>query len=395
MRSNPNAHMKVGVIKLGARIAFNANDTSGANGEARSIINMLDLGGADVHIFTKILAKDTLNKMFVWHDLGKEDYDTKGLDVLLVINGNVNFFGGAEDVSQLLNYKIINEFDGPVFYAYCDPELTLKQVWPSVAKKPWAKNWEREELEIVRNDIIYLSQPYDVLAVAKNFSKSEVKPMSVKHFPFEQFPCLTACSYLAEFADDNGPLKFNPNPEVDLSYGGTMRGGKRIEKMLKFYFGHPDISVEMFGKIDASDFVPCKLGTVPIPYPHFSGPVKYDQMIPKMNKALAHCVIGDPYYEEINDMPQRTYESIMANVVTFIDHDMDKLRRVYGRDKVLADFLYVKDRQELSEKILLLKTDTNLRRQILDDQAKAVNFNAYEYSANFVKELNSAWWRAK
>src|SRR5271154_4075773 len=383
--------MKVGVIKLGARISFNANDTSGGNGEARSIINMVDLGGADVHIFTKILPKDTLNKTFVWHDLGKEEYSTEGLDVLLVINGNVNFFGGAEDVSQLLNYKIINEFNGPVYYAYCDPELTLKQVWPSVSKKPWAKNWERGELEIVRDDIIYLSQPFDVGRVMSNFGKNEVRPMSVQHFPFEKFPCLTTECYLTEFTDANGSLKFNSNPEVDLSYGGTMRGGKRFTKMVKFYLGHPpEISVEMFGKIDASDFLGRTLDRLPT----FTGPIRYDQMMPKMNKALAHCVIGDPYYEEINDMPQRTYESIMANVVTFIDYDMDKLRRVYGRDKVLADFLYVQDRQELSEKILLLKTDTSLRRQILDDQIKAVGFNALEYSKKFVEELDHHWWVA-
>ncbi len=379
--------MKVGVVKLGARISFNANDTSGGNGEARSIINMLDLGGADVHIFTKIIKKDNLLPQFTWHDLSFSFFDdlTK-LDVLLVINGNVNFFGGAEDASQLINYQIINSFPGPVYYAYCDPELTLKQVWPSVSKKKWASNWKQSDLEIVRDDIIYLSQPFDVARVMKDLGKNEVKPMAIQHFPFEQFPMMNALD----------PLPFNEKPEVDLSYGGTMRGGKRIKKMLKFYFGHPyEISVEMFGKISADDFNPVMLKLVPYPYPTFTGPIKYDEMLPKMNKALAHCVIGDPYYEEINDMPQRTYESIMANVVTFIDHDMDKLRRVYGRDKVLADFLYVQDRKELSEKILLLKADSSLRRQILDDQIKAVGFNAEEYSKRFVKELVSEWWHAK
>jgi len=370
--------MKVGVVKLGARISFNANDTSGGNGEARSIINMLHLGGADVHIFTKILGKDNLLPQFTWHDstlttkLDGDGWNTEGLDVLLVINGNVNFFGGAEDVSQLINYQIINNFPGPVYYAYCDPELTLKQVWPSVSKKEWAKNWKQSDLEIIRDDIVYLSQPFDVARVMKDFSKNEVKPMSVLHFPFEQFPCL------------NEQLPFNSNPEVDLSYGGTMRGGKRYNKMMKFYFGHPpEIEVEMFGKITEKDFADEVARA-----PRFTGPIRYDEMLPKMNKALAHCVIGDPYYEEINDIPQRTYESIMASVVTFIDHDMDKLRRVYGRDKVLADFLYVQDRQELSEKILLLKADTSLRRQILDDQIKAVGFNAEEYSKRFVKELS-------
>jgi len=380
VRANPNANLNVAVIKLGSRISFNTNDTSGANGEARSIINMLDLGGADVHIFTKILKKDNLLPQYKWYDL-KDKILPEYIDVLLVINGNVNFFGGAEDRSQLLNYAIINNFEGPVYYAYCDPELTLKQIWPSVQKKEWADRWNEKDILITRDDIVYLSQPFDVLKVMKDFKKNEVKPMSVTHFPFEKFPMLAT--------DSEDPLPYNSNPEVDLSYGGTMRGDRRLKKMAKFYFGHPpEISVEMFGKICEGDF----LGRVLERYPDFTGPVRYDEMLSKMNKSLAHCVIGDPYYEEINDIPQRTYESIMANVVTFIDHDMDKLRRVYGGDKVLADFLYVQDRQELSEKILLLKADPHLRRQILDDQIKAVNFNPYEYSKQFVEALNSKWW---
>lgn len=368
--------MKVAVIKLGSRISFNANDTSGANGEARSICKMLKLGGADVHIFTKILKKDNLVADYRWHNI-EEDHMTLGtFDALVVLNGNVNFFGGAEDKEQLLNYKMINHFYGPVFYLLCDPELTLKQVWPSVSKKSWANNWTEQMLGITRKDIIYISQPYDVEKVLGDLKKNEVVPSRIVHFPFEKFPCL------------NEQLPFNPNPEVDLSYGGTMRGGKREKKMIKYYFGHPDdITVEMFGKIEEKDFNLSKFGS-PRP-PAFTGPVKYDEMLPKMNCAMAHCVIGDPWYEQINDIPQRLYESIWSSVITFVDADMDKLRRVYGVDKNLADFLYVNDRQELSEKIQLLKNDPTIRKQILQDQIKAVGFNAKEYSESFVNLIKT------
>lgn len=376
--------MKVGVLKLGSRISFNANDTSGGNGEARSIIKMLKGGGADVHIFTKILKKDTLLPEYTWHDLSSREAffknlanstDEKEFDALIVLNGNVNFFGGAEDPEQLLNYAIINFFPGPVFYIYCDPSLTFKQVWPSVAKKPWASNWTEADLNITRDDIIYISQPYDVDKVVAKLSKNEIIPGQITHYPFEKFPCL------------NEQLPMNPTPEVDLSYGGTMRGGKRAKKMVKFYFGHPsEISVEMFGKIELKDFNEKLLVGTPTT-PVFTGPIKYDEMLPKMNKAMAHIVIGDPYYEEINDMAQRAYESIWSNVVTFIDSDLDQLRRVYGRDKILADFLYVSDRKEVTEKILLLKNDPHLRKQILEDQLAAINFDAADYCGSFVNIL--------
>ena len=371
--------MKIGVLKLGARISFSSQGTSGGTGEALSIIRMLKGGGADVKVYTKILPKDTNPTDIEFRNIA-DTYDSvnEDIDSLVVINGTVQFYGGAEDPEQLLNYKIINNFKGLVFYVYCDPSLTLKQVWPSVVKKPWSSNWKEEELNILRNDIIYLSQPHDVQKVLNKLSKNEVIPSTAIHFPFEQFPCL------------NEQLPMNPTPEVDLSYGGTMRGGKRAKKMVKFYFNHPEeISVEMFGKIKLEDFDE-KLLLGVTKTPKFTGPIKYDEMLPKMNKAMAHIAIGDPYYEQINDLAQRIYESIWSNVVTFIDKDLDQLRRVYGVDKELADFLYVGDRQEVSEKIMLLKTDPTLRKEILSAQLKAINFDATTYCTKFVNLIKDA-----
>lgn len=379
--------MKVAVIKLGSRISFNANDTSGGNGEARSIIKMLHGGGAEVHIFTKILKKDDLVPEYTWHDLqqhpGELVQQCAHADALIVLNGNANFFGGQEDREQILNYRLITDFRGPVYYIFCDPELTLRQIWPSIESKPWASNWKEDEIKITQTDIRYISQPHDVEKVLGDLKKNEIVPSSIVHFPFEKFPCL------------NDRLPFNESPSVDLSYGGTMRGGKRIAKMLKFYFGHPsDISVEMFGKIDAEDFTEHKKygkQAAILRKPAFTGSVRYDEMLPKMNEAMAHCVIGDPWYEEINDIPQRLYESVMSQVVTFVDADMDKLRRVYGADKELADFLYVKTREELSEKIQLLKSDVDTRREIVESQFKAIGFDPNTYCTEFVTLLKN--WR--
>ncbi len=373
--------MKVAVIKLGSRISFNANDTSGGNGEARSIIKMLHQGGAEVHIYTKILKKDNLLPEYHWHNLSEPfQLLLPGMDALVVLNGNVNFFGGAEDPEQLLNYAIINAFPGKVFYILCDPELTLKQVWPSVSKKEWSTNWSKEMLHVGRSDIIFISQPYDVEKVAAELGKNEVQPAKIIHFPFERFPCL------------NEQLPYNSAPTVDLSYGGTMRGGKRAKKMVKFYFGLPeDISVEMFGKIQSKDFDDKLKGG--LREPTFTGPVRYDEMLPKMNEAIAHVVIGDPWYEQINDMAQRAYESIWSNVITFIDEDLDKLRRVYGRDKILADFLYVSDRNEVAEKIRLVKHDPHMRKQLLDAQLDAIQFDSSQFCGSFfnlIKDLSES-----
>lgn len=372
--------MKIGVIKLGARISFSSQGTSGGNGEACSVINMLRRGGADVDIFTKILKKDVLHPDYAWHNLSDEKEESlhavNNCDALVVLNGTVQFYGGVEDREQLLNYFLVNNYKGPVFYILCDPELTFGQVWPSVSKKPWASNWTESQLNVTRKDITYISQPYDVDRVFSALNKNEIIPSSIVHFPFEQFPCM------------HDVMPVNPSPTVDLSYGGTMRGGRRMKKMVKFYFGHPEeISVEMFGKIESSDFDKMK-GTPSLPpgtrEPLFTGPVQYDQMLNKMNNTMAHCVIGDPWYAEIKDLPQRIYESIMSNVVTFVDSELDVGRRVYGVNKEIADFLYVNSREELSEKILLLKADNSIRLQILNEQIETVGFDANRYCGSFV-----------
>ena len=59
---------KLAVIKIGARICFgkvnkngeykNPRDTSGGNGEARAIIEMLHRGGADITIMTNVADDD-------------------------------------------------------------------------------------------------------------------------------------------------------------------------------------------------------------------------------------------------------------------------------------------------------------------------------------------------
>jgi hypothetical protein len=163
-----------------------------------------------------------------------------------------------------------------------------------------------------------------------------------------------------------------------------MRGGKREKKMVKYYFDYPaDIFVEMFGKITKDDFKKKSIDGITT-FPEFTGPVNYGDMHRKMNDALAHVVIGDVLYEEINDMAQRCYESIWSMNVVFIDADLDAVRRIYKNDPVLTEFLYVTSKEEVIDRIRLLKADPELRKSIIADQLKAVGFDAKKYCTGLV-----------
>jgi hypothetical protein len=370
--------MKIAVIKLGGRITWNT-DGAVAPGEAVSICKALSRGGAEVHVFTKILAKDTLHPSLTWHNIAESDQaDLDGLDTLVVINGNVNFFGGAEDPEQILNYSIINNFQGKVVYVMCDPELPLLQIWPNVSKKPWGVNYREKDLNIVRTDIRVLSQPYDLDAMKKHWKKGAVPVAEFFHFPMERFPLL------------NEWLKPMEEPKVDLLYGGTPRGGRRIPNLYKWYCGLPeDISVEIFGSIDETDFQKHpKIGNDKLKrYPTFTGKVKYDQVLPKMNTGLAHLVTGDGSYEELDIIPQRTMENIAAGNVVFVDANMDKARRIYPKGTLAHEFLYVASQEELVERLRYVKGDWTLRHELLESAAVAQNFVPDEFCCSLVAAL--------
>lgn len=374
--------MIIGVVKLGARISFESQGTSGGTGETISLIKMMLGGGAQVVAFSKLIKNETaspLENLLILDAVDmKDEVNTLPLNALCVLNGSVNFFGGAEDPYQLANYHIINNFKGPVFYILCDPELTFKQVWPSVSKKEWGNKYKQSNIEVKRSDIFYVCQPFNTEKVKNALGKTEITNIrGFTHYPFEKFPFL------------NTPRKFNEEPMTHLSYGGTMRGGKRAKKMVKYYFGWPeDITVEMFGKIDLDDFKP-KLLQGDVRPPIFTGPVQYDKMLHKMNQSMSHIVIGDPWYEEISDMAQRASESINAQCVTFIDNDLDKERRFYSNNKDLADFLYVNSREDAEDKLRLLMYDIQARKDILEEQTKAVNFNSKDYCNGFIEILRS------
>lgn len=69
----------------------------------------------------------------------------QNLDALVIVNGNLNFYGGQKDQSVEV-YKCINHFTGPVFYFMYDPYLGLKQCVKSVINRDWNTYTEKNFL---------------------------------------------------------------------------------------------------------------------------------------------------------------------------------------------------------------------------------------------------------
>lgn len=365
--------MKVAVIKLGSRIAINSAGTSGGTGEALSIIKMLVDGGAYVDVFTKVLDSDDKPDNFSIYNIEDNYKNISNYDALVVLNGNINYFGGVDDHSQTLNYYIINHFPNKVFYILCDCNLLLKQAWPTIEKKSWSSNYKKEDIYITRDDIIYVSQASATLKVIEKAKQQGVNIKNVVHYPFEKFPLITLKD-----------CHFNENPKYDLLYGGTFRGGKREADMIKFYFGYSNnISVEMFGKIELNDFNSKKI--VGLRPPGFGKSVPYNKFDEKMLEAKATVIIGDPLYKAWSDLAQRIYESIRVGNVTFIDSSYDFKKSVY-RSRELRDFCYVSSRDDVESKLKLLN-DNSFRKHIVDLQRSDVAIDSASFCSDFVSLL--------
>lgn len=357
--------MKLAVIKLGARIVNKG--TSGGSGEAISIIKLLSLAGNDVHYFTKILDTDPKIDFATPHNIFEDD--VKNYDALIIINGIVNFFGGVEDPLQLTNYKIINNFKGPIFYMYCDPNLFLRQIWKSVENKKWGKKYSKDDIYISRDDIVYIHQPYNIEPFRSKIER-QINVKKYVHFPFYKFPLM------------NKRLEYN-NKIKDLGYGGTLRYGKRENKLLKFYFGYDKIKSYLFGNIKLKKF---KKWDGKLNPPIIEHAVQYNEFLNKQSEFYATVNIGDKEYEG-NTLSQRIYESILANNICFIDKEFDPEMRIFQNDK-LKDLLYVNNREEVKERLLKLK-DEKIHKKICDLQYNDVKININKYASelsNIIKE---------
>lgn len=368
--------MRIAIIKLGSRISISSHDSSGGTGETLAIIRMLLKAGVEVSAFTKILKKDETPKDFKILDLIEniDSINKDNYDALLVLNGNVNYFGGEDEPYQTLNYKAINKFNGKVFYIHCDGNLYLRQIWPSIEKKYWHNNYNEEDIKIVRDDIIYLTQSRNTSLVIERANKNGVKINKAFYFPLEKFPLISN--------DDNYIIPYNFYPKYDLLYGGTFRNGRRQSDMIKFYFGYdPEkYNVTMFGKINIDNFDKNKING--LEYPFFEKGVNYNKFKDKMSESLATVIIGDEIYKKQDDLAQRIYESALSGSFVLIDSSYDFNKRVFN-NPILKQFCYVNNREDVKNRLFDLKFYRKYYRDLLLEDL-VFNFNEKQYCDDFI-----------
>ena len=398
---------RLAVMKLGGsngRICFGkiakdgslkpSRDITSGCSEAKIIIEMIERTGKfDITVVTKVLDGDYLPDKYKFLnvlELAKVDMkqfmNENHFDYIVVINGSINCFGGAEDamIPDLCIYRMIRYCTGKVIYCQCDLGIQMmNDVFEYISGKPWSVKYNKEDYDLSEKDNIYmLTQAYDIDAHMKNILKPknyQFKRDHVDHFSFEKYPCIMPYTF----------VKKNDRPEFDLGYGGTLRGGKRIKKLAYWYFNHPGIKVNLYGKLEDDKLIneaKKQHGDACI-MPSFDGICNFVDNGKVLNRALATIVIGDAIFEKTKTVQQRAYQAMRANVVTFIDEDLDVDHRIYGTGTKFADFMYVKDHDCIGKRIQVLKSTPGLVDNILEEQNKIVNFNVDDWIGEFGKKV--------
>ena len=303
-----NGRICFGKVAKDGSISRSRDITSGCT-EAKTIIDILERSGKfEIGVLTKILDKDYLPSKYEFYstlELGHEDMEKffaeKKFDYMVVINGSINCFGGAEDamVPDLCIYRMMHYFPGKVFYCQCDLAINLMlDVHEYISSKPWASKYKREEYDISGKDITMLTQANDLDAHLKEVNKPKMyqfKREQLKHFSFEKYPVIMPFAHVER----------NEVPKYDLGYGGTLRGGRRIKKLVKYYFGYPDgISVNLYGKLDDPKLLERakKAYGDNMKMPELGTICNFVDNGKVLNQSLATIVIGDEIFERTQNV---------------------------------------------------------------------------------------------
>lgn len=299
--------------------------------------------------------------------------DINGYERLLVINGSANFFGGAPNFAVLKAQQAMAAYKSKIYYLLTDVRLNFSQTWPAIQNKEWVSHYSEETL-MITSPIKIVSQGVN-LDVAKKIHKkalTEGTTLEYEYFPLEQY----------KIHDDTFEFSSPEEKTVDLIYGGSFRGGQREAKMVEFLFD-TGLNVEFFGTAKATQFKSPKFHwEVP---PEFTGKIPMDQVSEKNSSGIATLIIGDKNYND-NFITLRVWETLASDAVVLIDEEFDTKHRIIQDDR-----FYVKNRAELIERIEELKSNDELRREMISIQHKVVldtQARKAEWQSNFAKVLD-------
>jgi len=321
--------MRIGVIKGGANITFSSNNGSAGNADILYALRVLDPSRNEVTIITHRTRNTKMYPVLKFKELHDKDLNLDDYDAILLFNYSINFFGGAESPSLNSLYRALHNSSVPIFYVQTDGQLPLKEFWPMIRDREWAKGYTEDEFSFNGDRVVVLQQGRDLSKCATEIRrvKNTIIPRAQKHYPWERTILHNRHKFFPRVEDDVISRPYS------LIYGGATRNAKRKRRIQELYFGHEFMSL-LFGNLRL-DMSSCTVARM--------NKVSYQEFVKIMKKGIATVIIGDVHYEN-NYFTLRMYESLLAGCIVMIDDRMDVKHNFYDRE---FSELYVKNRSDI------------------------------------------------
>lgn len=330
--------MKIALINMGNNVTDYKTTPSA---ETLYLANSLRGLGCEVDVISN---KDTENTISYENANDPNIYNR-----LVVINGSVNFFGGAENYGVLNAQKFMSAYKNKIYYLLTDIRLGFTQSWPAIQGKPWKDNYSEDTL-MINSPIRIISQGTNLSIAEEAHKKVKVPNLEYVHFPLERY----------KIYQDDFKIAKPTEKKFDLVYGGSFRSGQREQKMVEFLFD-TGLNVEFFGTAKESQFKNKKKYPWEVA-PVFGKKVANADMINKMSEGVATLIIGDKSYND-NFVTLRVWEAMASDAIMLIDEEFDTGHKIIDDER-----FYVKNKQDLIDRINLIKSDRDLRNALLSIQ---------------------------
>lgn len=328
---------EIGILKIGANITQSKAIKTASNMDIFSLADILLEQDFQVTIITKRTRNTIIGHQYNLIDIMDFIKFNHKMDALLVFNGAINFFGGAESPELIENYKIMKIHEN-VWYVMTDGRFPLKQVWPAISGRDWGQKYNPEDL--VLGHIDYMYQGYDhkklIDLVAKGKDAVPIRSIRTLNIPW--------AIMLQEHLVYPTPLK---ERDYDLVYIASNRDSYRAKRFEEFYNLQMDASILHGGSMKLPfpmALTSKKIGTIP-----------NSSFVKTLAKAKATVIIGDKFYCN-NFYTLRIFESIFAGCITFIDEQFDINKKIYANmTESMRRFMYVRNRNEIKRRLEILR----------------------------------------
>lgn len=354
--------MNILVFKLCGNVRFAGKETNGGQTEIQVVVDQLLKMGHHVGVITIKRYFDEAPAGVKCFDWSPESISqaAREYDLAFIFNGSLNCYGGVISDEALSSYAFMSNFKKPMIYAVTDTTIPIgsAESWlVNAQSKQKYQNLVPSNYHVPAEKIYCLTQTYDTSILQKIWKGDENKFGMYGHFPFE-----TTVLFRKKLE-----LNVCDSPEVDLIYFGNPRGGRRDKKFVKFYCNLPkDISSVAYGNWNDNNIENLTKVEDIASFPTFMGKSDMYALHAKINRAGAHCYISDPANEG-TIWTTRFYEAILNRTVLFVDIANDP-----KMERFSDPFFYVRNRDDLVERLRMMKGNPALRREKIDNQFQMI-----------------------